>query len=205
MHNATSRLLMLLVQLSATVFTAYAQTGASDRQLTIQTYDGGSAVTELSYGIAVNKGSSLHRRWYVINDSSCPVNLAVVGVKPIYRERGYNFIPLGDLKPSVALTALQMIYVQFDVWGNRERSLSATEIRELPAGQTFNMDNRGGWYATENDVSEQLTSVAYVRNAMTSDGKIWRADLDKIVALLQTVALKVSASGLESEPRKEPK
>ena len=53
--------------------------------------------------------------------------------------------------------------------------------------------------------SEQLTSVAYVRNAMTSDGKIWRADLDKIVALLQTVALNVSASGLESEPRKEPK
>ena len=40
---------------------------------------------------------------------------------------------------------------------------------------------------------------------MTSDGKIWRADLDKIVALLQTVALNVSASGLESEPRKEPK
>jgi hypothetical protein len=96
-----------------------------------------------------------------------------------------------------------VIFVQFDIWGNRERSLSGTEIRDLPAGRSFNIE--GSWYATENDVSEQLTSVAYVRNAMTSDGKIWRADLDKIVALLETVALKVSASGLESEPRKEPK
>lgn len=205
-QNVTKSLslcLMLLVLVSATVFDASAQGGASGRKLTIQSNDGGSAVTELGYNIAVNKGSTLHRRWYVINDLSCPVSLGVVGIKPVYRGEQYTFTPVGDLMPSVALSAVQVIFVQFDIWGNRERSLSANEIKDLPVGQTFNIV--GGWYASENDVSEQLTSVAYVRNAMTSDGKIWRADLDKIVALLQTVALKVSASGLESEPRKEPK
>ena len=176
------------------------------RNLTIQSNDGGSAVTELAYGIAVNKGSTLHRRWYVINDSSCPVNLGVVGIKPVFKSQqyggSYSFTPVGELTPKIALSAVQVIFAQFDVWGNRERNLSATEIRDLQAGQGFGIE--GSWYATENDVSEQLTSAAFVRNAMTADGKIWRADLDKIAALLQTVALKVSASGLESEPRKEP-
>lgn len=170
---------------------------------TIQTYDGGSAVTDLGYDIQVNKGSSLHRRWYVINDPSCPVDLAMVGIKPRYAgNAGYKFEPVGDFKTKVPTSAVQVIFVQFNVWGNPERNLSATEIRDLQPGQTFKIE--GNWYATENDVSEQLTSVAYVRNVMTADGKIWRADLDRIAALLQTVALKVSASGLESEPRKEP-
>lgn len=185
-----------------------AQSGTlnSARKLTIQPNDGGLAVTELAYGIAVNKGSSLHRRWYVINDSSCPVDLGTVGIKPIYTSQqyggSYSFIPVGDLTPKVALSAVQVIFAQFDVWGNRERTLSANEITDLQAGQRFKIE--GSWYATENDVSEQLTSVVFVRNAMTADGKIWRADLDKIAALLQTVALKINASGLESEPRKEP-
>jgi hypothetical protein len=187
---------------------ACAQSGTlnSDRKLTIQANDGGSAVTELGYGIAVNKGSSLHRRWYVINDASCPVDLGAVGIKPIYKSReyggSYSFTPVGNLTPKVALSAVEVNFAQFDVWGNPERTLAANEIRDLQAGQSFKIE--GGWYATENDVSEQLTSVVFVRNAMTADGKIWRADLDKIATLLQTVALKVSASGLESEPRKEP-
>jgi hypothetical protein len=160
----------------------------------------------LAYGIAVNKGSTLHRRWYVINDSSCPVSLGAVGIKPVYKSEQYGgsyvFSPVGNLTPKVAISAVQVIFAQFDVWGNRERNLAATEIRDLQAGQNFRIE--GSWYANENDVSEQLTSVAFVRNAMTVDGKIWRADLDKIAALLQTVALTVSASGLESEPRREP-
>ena len=142
----------------------------------------------------------------MIDDSSCPVNLGVVGIKPVYKSQeysgSYSFTAVGDLTPRLALSAVQVIFVQFDIWGNRERNLSATEIRDLQASQSFKIE--GTWYASENDVSEQLTSVAFVRNAMTADGKIWRADLDKIATLLQTVALKVSASGLESEPRKEP-
>jgi hypothetical protein len=77
---------------------------------------------------------------------------------------------------------------------------SLRAIKDIPPGQSFKI--KGNWYATENDVREQLTSVASVRNAMTVDGKIWRADLDNISALLQTVAITVSASGLESEAGK---
>jgi hypothetical protein len=113
-------------------FNACAQTAAQSapHKLTIQTYDGGSAVTELGYGIAVNKGSSLHRRWYVINDASCPVELGTVGIRPVYSERGrnYDFNPVGDLTPRVAISAVEVIFVQFDLWGNRERGLSADEI-----------------------------------------------------------------------------
>jgi len=189
------------------VLYACAQSGAHGpaRNLTIQSSDGGSAVTEWSSDIAVNKGSTLHRRWYVINDFTCPVNLGVVGIKPAYLS-GYSgscrFNPVGDLTAKVALSAVEVIFAQFDIWGNRERNLSATEIRDLQAGEGFKI--KGSWYASEDDVSEQLTSVAFVRNAMIADGKIWRADLDKVAALLQTVALKASASGLEPEPRKEP-
>jgi len=195
-----------LILLFVTCACSQDRTSTSARKLTLQTYDGGSVVTELGYGIAVNKGSSLHRRWYVINDSSCPLDLGTVGINAVYKSAqysaGYSFLPVGDLTPKVSISAVRVIFAQFDLWGDRERTLAANEVRDLPAGQSFKIT--GTWYADENDVAEQLTSVAYVRNAMTADGKIWRADLDKIVALLQTVAITVSASGLESEPRKEP-
>jgi len=196
----------LLILLLAIDAFGQSTTSSPERNLTIQNSDGGSAVTELGYGIAVNKGSTLHRRWSIINDSSCPVSLGTVGTQPIYKSQqyggSYSFTPVGDLTPKVPVSAVQVIFAQFDLWGNRERNLAATEIKDLQAGKSFKME--GSWYASENDVSEQLTSVAFVRNVMTADGKIWRADLDKIATLLQTVALKVSASGLESEPRKEP-
>lgn len=114
------------------VLNACAQSGASGpaRNLTIESNDGGSAVTELGYGIAVNKGSTLHRRWYVINDPSCPVNLGVVGIKPVYKS-DLKFKAVGDLTPKVDISAVEVIFVQFDIWGNRERNLSATEIRDL--------------------------------------------------------------------------
>ena len=52
-----------------------AQLGAGEllRKLDLQIADGGSMVTQLSGSIAVNKGSTLRRRWVILNDPTCPV------------------------------------------------------------------------------------------------------------------------------------
>ena len=36
---------------------------------------GGSVITELGYGITINKGSSLNRTLILFNDPSCPLQL----------------------------------------------------------------------------------------------------------------------------------
>ena len=164
--------------------------------------DGGPVVTELGYGIAVNKGSTLHRDWISVNDPSCPVQI-LLGVQPNYvkSKSGYQFVLKGDGKPSQPITAVRVISVLFDVWGNHMQNLADTEISDKPADAFFSLP--GTWYASENDVSEFLTSVTYVRYVRTADGKIWSANLAAISKKLAEIQFKISELNLESsQPEK---
>jgi hypothetical protein len=53
--------------------------------------DGGSVVTDLGYNIKVNKNSSLHRSWVVLNDPGCPVQLNGAGIATAFGNREYSY------------------------------------------------------------------------------------------------------------------
>jgi hypothetical protein len=179
------------------------------RTLTLNVADGGSVVTQLSGTIAVNKGSSLHRRWVIINDPTCPVQLGTLGIKSLYKRDGYSgsYELVVDRSQGAAIAAtdvraVRLVFTVFDIWGNRDRGLSALTVTDVADGSPVPIE--GGWYASENDVEQLFTTVAYVDQVMLPDGKIWIASRSAIAAKLSQVQLKVTESALDPDPQKQP-
>lgn len=171
--------------------------------------DGGSVVTNLSYGIAVNKGSKLRRRWFVLNDSGCPVKLKDVGINTIYTAGGsysaggYSYEAAGTLQASQPIQAVEVRHLLFDLWGERMSTLSNDVVKELEAGVALELKGEGTWYASENDVAELLSVVSYIAHVRTAEGRIWRYDPRRVLDQVQKVRLHLDAGGLSpSPPRK---
>lgn len=179
---------------------------ATPRKLTVDRADGGTVVTFLGGGIAVNKGSSLNRRWFVINDSTCPLYLPGIGIGATYkpdRYRGsYAFTVNAIARAVEEVRAFRLLFAQFNLWGEKMRNLAYTRVAD--SAKDANIDLQGEWYANENDVSEFFTSVAFVDQVMTANGQIWSADLKAIRAKLNEISLRVSESGLTPDPPKLP-
>lgn len=121
--------------------------------------DGGSIVTELGYGIAINRGSDLNRTWYVLNTEGSPLRLTNAGIDTRYDDRSYEYFPTGQVTTSTDVSAFEVRFLLFDVFGEHMQSLSGTEIRSLEADETLDLSEIGVWRAWENGVSEFLTSV----------------------------------------------
>ena len=115
---------------------------------------GGSIRTELGYGIVINKESSLTREWITIHDSALPVDISgTVGVKTIYESgerysRGnYQYSAEYTITTTEAISAIEVRFLTFDIWGNHARNLSATKIIDLGAGSTKMFDGKWNGYS----------------------------------------------------------
>jgi hypothetical protein len=154
--------------------------------------DGGTVVTELSPNIKVNEKSALHRTWTVLNDPSCPIQLSDAGIRTLYRGRDYSFNPTGLAKTSKPVQAFEVRYLLYDVFGEHLRTLSSTEVTDLPGDFSFQLGKSGTWRAWENDVSQLLTVVAFVAQVRGEAGKIWRYNQKAIGDELGRIQLKVT-------------
>jgi hypothetical protein len=103
------------------------------RTLDVSIAEGGSVVTDLGYGVQVNKGSSLQRRFVTINDPSAPVALQNVGIRTTFASDRYDFQASGALLPSEPIQAVEIRIVLFDMFGGRMKTLSATHVADLSA------------------------------------------------------------------------
>lgn len=150
---------------------------------------GGSVRTDLRYGLALNRNSSLERQWVTIHDAA-RMRVDIVGdagIDTVYKAGGrfssgeYEYSSKVVLEVNEPITAFRVQFLVFDVWGNSlGRSLSATEIVDLDAGETRTYDWR--WNArSEHDVSELFASVAYVAEVRTADGDVLKADTQFVV------------------------
>lgn len=173
------------------------------RPLQVEELGGGSIVTDLGYGIQLNKGSSLQRRWFVINDPSCSVQLKEAGINTVYRSTeiggDYKYIPAGTVIIGEKTSAFEVRFLLFDIWGEHMRTLSDTEVSDL-SGQ-IGLKDTGSWTAWENDVSELLTVVSFVSRVKRPDGTVW--DYDSSSLLQQVEKIKVKLTEKELAPEKE--
>ncbi len=194
---AMKRFYILIVSLLiASETNVFAQT------IKVTTLDGGSVVTELTYGIKVNRGSSLRRTWVVLNDPRSPVQLKGVGVLTRYKSNGgYSYIPTGSLSAREAISAIEVRFLLFDVFGEHIKTLSGDEVTEILANKPFKVEEIGSWRAWESDVSALLTVVAFVGHVRTKTGTIWRYNSGAIEKELNKIRLKVTSGVLE--PTKE--
>ncbi|MCY3930488.1 MAG: hypothetical protein OXH70_02095 [Acidobacteria bacterium] len=156
--------------------------------------DGGSIQTKLGFGIVLNKSSSLRRVWVTVHD---PERMRVeldgdesgnTGVRTIYKPgdsryaRGeYQYAVTASIRPvTEPISAVEVRYIVFDVWGNRIKTLSATEIVDLGPGgkQIFEWNWR---LFSENEASEYYASLGYVAQVRTASGVVLRANTDYIL------------------------
>ena len=172
------------------------------QQVTAINYDGGSVVTELGYGVKVNAQSTLMRTWIVVNDSGCPIQLGRSGIKTVYGDREYNYIPEGSASANEKVTAIDIRFLLFDIFGNHIKTLACKQVKDIQRGMDIDLKNIGSWRALENEITELLTVVNFVAQVRTSSGIIWEYDAKLIDEELLKNKLKVSKNILEPSNEK---
>lgn len=186
------------------VATAYA---APQGAVTFTRESGGSVQTKLSSNIIVNKDSTLTREWITMHDPSMPVDLVgTVGVTTKYvRDRlhgEYQYEAAFSIDATTPVSAIEVRFLTFDVWGQHVRNLVFDEISDIQVGTR---DFKGQWRLySENDCSRHYASIAYISRVRTRDGRVLEADPAPVVEEARKFAKKFTAADLEPKPESRP-
>ncbi|MGV8841010.1 MAG: hypothetical protein ACWA6X_11985 [Bauldia sp.] len=167
--------------------------------------DGGSVRTSLGYGIVVNGDSTLRRYWVTINNDGVPATLPLVGISTYYNDdrasSGYRYTTNLTLSVTEPLAAVQIVFVLFDLWGERVRTLSMIEVTDLVTGDHA---LTGEWrISSENEVIQYYASIAYVARVRTMDGRVITADPTQVLAEARRLGGTLTAEDVEA-PRIDP-
>ena len=165
--------------------------------------NGGSIQTKLGYGIVLNKDSSLMREWITVHDDSLPIDFdGNTGLKTIYSDRSYYYSSEYTIITKEAISAFEIRFLTFDIWGNHIQNLVATEISDIGSGMSEKFDAKWKEYS-ENRVSEFYASIAYISQIRTADGRVIKANPETVLAEARKFSEKFSMSDLEPKPDKE--
>lgn len=163
--------------------------------------DGGSITTQLKYGIAVAKGSSLRREWIAINYADMPITLqGTPGVTTVYVSKEYSgdfrYSAKFDITASVDISAYEIRFLTFDVWGNHVRTLSMTGVEDIASGTKKHLVGVWNVYS-ENEVEEHYASIAFVAKARLKDGRVVAAPIDAVVEEARKFSAKFAEKDVE--------
>lgn len=173
--------------------------------LDIKEFDGGPVITNLSSEIAINEGSSLVRKWFVINDSSCPIELTNTGIETLYHNGSYLYRPSGNLRCRTAIAAFEIRFMLFDIWEEHMSTLSGTAITDLESGVTLPLrfGVGGPWPASWNGVSVLFIVVTFVAHVRNLDGSVWIYNTAAVREQVESVKLELTEEALSPSKQKE--
>ena len=165
---------------------------------------------DLGYGIAVNKGSKMQREWITVRDSVLPADFTGrVGIGTVYESTGqyssgYRYAAKYDLRARDSITAFEMRCSIFDIWGDPVRTLSHTEVEDIPAGVTRSYTPKWELYS-ENEASEHYASICFMARVRTASGRVVAANMTPIITEAVRFSKRFAASDLEPKaPTKTP-
>jgi len=200
---------MKLFQLIASMLFAVTISTNSIAAENVTKISGGAIKTELGYGIVLNKESSLTREWITVHDSTLPVSIeGTVGVKTIYESGkryssgNYRYSTEYTITTKEAVSAIEVRFLTFDIWGDHKRNLSATEIVDLEGGVSKKFDGQWKVYS-ENEVSEYYASIAYIAQVRTKNGRVIKANPSVVLEQARKFSKKFSEGDLEPKPEKK--
>jgi len=164
---------------------------------------GGRITTELGFGIAVAKDSTLEREWIAVHEPSLPARLeGTPGVATAYVRREYTgeyrYRADFTINATEPLRAIQVRFLVFDIWGEHVRTLSFEEVSDIAANskRVFN----GVWNVfSENDVEKHYASIAYIARVRLADGRVVEAPTAKVVEEARKFSEKFTVAELESK------
>lgn len=150
----------------------------------------------------VNAGSTLTREWVVVNDPSLPawiVDPTGLSVEYLGSFRaGFGYSAEYKIQTKEALTAYQIVFLTFNVWGDLVENLSASEVTDIPANQTRR--GKGAWKVlSETEASESLACIAYISQVRTKDGRVLRANRTAVLNEARRLSEGITESDLQPE------
>ena len=155
---------------------------------------GGSIRTLLSRTNLTNPESSLQREFITVIDPTMPVGLGgCTGVittydKPWDSDFGdYYYKASFIAKALEPITAFQVRFLLFDVWGEHMKTLSSTHVLDIGSGQERTFSSTWREY-DENDICHYYASIAYLSTARTVTGKVIYAEYDLVMEEAQKFA-----------------
>jgi hypothetical protein len=165
---------------------------------------GGPMKLELGLGISLNKNSNLQREFIAIHDSSLPFEIiGTPGIATLFdrdnRGGSYKYAATVTVKAKEPITAFEIRFIVFDVWGSHVRTLSMSEIADVPAGEVRAYPARWELYR-ENEAGEHYASIAYVARVRTANSKVVDSDLATIIAEARKFTKKFTAEDLQPRP-----
>jgi hypothetical protein len=161
---------------------------------------GGAIRVPLGRGIVLNKESSIERIWITVQDSVMPVEFKnVAGIKTNHTFRGdigeYEYSAVVQLTARQPISAIEVRFMLFDIWGQSSRNLVVTEILDLAPGTTKELNPK--WrISSEGEAAQHYASIAYISRVRTKDGKVFAANGEFII----DQARKFSAQFKEVDP-----
>ena len=169
--------------------------------------EGGSIRTELGFGIVLNEESSLQREWIAVHDNLPLVFEGTPGVTTSFQsgsryssgEYLYSAQATLTAQSSQPVTAFEVRFITFDVFGERMSTLSATEIEDIAPGGKKMFDWRWDLFR-ENDVSRYFASVAFIANVRTADGQVHRANYGSVLDVVRRFAEEATEADLDPSP-----
>jgi hypothetical protein len=161
---------------------------------------GGAIRLPLGRGIVLNKESSIERIWITVQDSVMPVEFKdAVGIKTNHTFRGdvgdYEYSAILHLTARQPISAIEVRFMLFDIWGQNKRNLVVTEILDMAPGTTKEFNPKWG-ISSEGEAAQHYASIAYISRVRTKDGKVFAANGEFIL----DQARKFSAQFKEVDP-----
>ena len=170
--------------------------------------NGGSIQTILGHGIRLNKESTLEREFITVIDPTMPAGLTgCVGIRTVYeretdyRSDQYIYASTFSVKALQDITAFEVRFLLFNIWGRHVQSLTSTEIADVPAGTIRNCDGKWLLYG-ENEACEHYASIAYTATIRTAAGQVYEMDPTPVLEEAKKFSSKFTDTDLEPTPIK---
>ena len=115
-----------------------------------------------------------------------------------YSSGGYRYKADYSIRVTEPVVAVEVRFITFDVWGERTRALSATDIRDFALGN-HKLDAEWNLYS-ENEASEHYASIGYVATIRTTAGEIHRADVGAVTDAARNYMSSFTSDLLDEDP-----
>ncbi len=174
---------------------------SDDGSLQVTEYDGGSVAVRTATGF-LNQDSSIKRKWYVIDDLNAPVKLERAGVFPRLEEKEnlHYMVPVATVAPKEAISAVEVRFVLFDVWGDRLRTLAVTRLTDSSTHVELRPTDK--WPALETEASQLVTVLAFVARVRTAEGQVWTFDPPRVASRMLGLGVNVAQPDLAPDQQR---
>jgi hypothetical protein len=157
--------------------------------------DGGPMAFDIGYGIIVNEGSSLAREAVIVRDARLPAFLKTYSATTPLSDRNYVHKIEYELTIKEPVSAIEVRFIPFDVWGDQNRPLSSTTVEDIATGD---WSSAGFWTIySEADASTHYAMLGYVAQVKLASGEIIKANPELVIKAAQNFSEDFTAGDLE--------